>query len=144
MQEMILLVGYSGCGKSPFYHRHLRPYGYRHISRNTMLTRERCLKEASEYWARGHSVAVDKNPTVADQQAFIDIVRRVSSAKRKRGTTASDGGGGGATPSPMLARIFMLMHSRRLANHMNYVRVQVKGAPHVPSIAYNVFQSPLE
>ncbi|KAG5497785.1 hypothetical protein GH5_02575 [Leishmania sp. Ghana 2012 LV757] len=145
VQEMILFVGYPGCGKSSFFFRHLRPYGYHRVNRDTAQTRAKCLKEAEGLWAGGHSVVVDNtNPAAADRQGYIDIVQRVSLVMQKTDPAVGDGEGAVATPSLLPVRIFVFMHSRGLASHMNRVRAQVQGVSRVPTIAYSVYQSRLE
>ncbi|KPI89769.1 putative polynucleotide kinase 3'-phosphatase [Leptomonas seymouri] len=131
-QELIILVGFPGCGKSSFYHRHLQPYGYCRVNRDTLQTRVKCIRAAEEYWALGRSVVVDNtNPTAADRQAYIDIVKKHTQKKA-------------ATALLCPVRIFYFTHTRGLASHMDAVRAYVEGVPRVPPIAYNVFQSKLE
>ncbi|KAH0614727.1 uncharacterized protein H6S33_000363 [Morchella sextelata] len=45
-QEVVLLCGSPGSGKSTFYRRHLLPHGYAHINQDTLKTKPRCLKTA--------------------------------------------------------------------------------------------------
>lgn len=132
-QEMILLVGYPGCGKSSFFRRHLQPHGYLHVNRDALQTRAKCIRAAEEYWAAGHSVVIDNtNPTAEDRQAYIDIVKKHMKAKK--------GSGGAALP----VRIFYFTHTRGMAQHMNLVRAYVERVPRVPAIAYNVFHARLQ
>lgn len=71
--------------------------GHRHVHRGATQTRGKCRKEAERYWAGGHSVVTDNTyPAAVDRQALIDIVQRVSSAK-KTGTAAADSAGVGVT-----------------------------------------------
>lgn len=131
-QEMILFVGYPGAGKSTFYERHLRPYGYAHVNRDSLQTRAKCLKATAEHWTSGRSVVVDNtNPAAADRQEFIEIVRKRVAATAK------------SLSAPLPVRIFVFTHRRELAQHMNRVRAQSQGGTRVPVIAYNVYQSRL-
>lgn len=57
-QELVLLCGSPGSGKSTFYWTHLKPLGYERVNQDILKTRERCIARARELLAQGRSVAV--------------------------------------------------------------------------------------
>lgn len=73
-QEVILLCGSPGSGKSTFYRRHLLPHGYVHINQDTLKTKPRCLKAAREHLSAGKSIAVDNtNADPATRKLWIEL-----------------------------------------------------------------------
>lgn len=57
--DIVLFCGSPGSGKSTFYWKYLQPLGYQRVNQDTLKTREKCLKIASNYLAEGISVAID-------------------------------------------------------------------------------------
>jgi bifunctional polynucleotide phosphatase/kinase len=57
-QDIVLFVGSPGAGKSTFYEKYLKPLGYARINQDTLKTRDKCLKVASEELSEGRSVAI--------------------------------------------------------------------------------------
>lgn len=133
-QEMVFFVGFPGCGKSTFYQRFFAPYGYRHVNRDTLKTKQKCLQAAESYWRGGESVVVDNtNPSNEDRQPYLDIV------------AASFRNADAATPAvPLPVRLFVFTHSKGLANHFNLQRARMSLAPRIPTVAYDVFRSRLQ
>lgn len=60
------MCGSPGSGKSTFYWTKLKRLGYERINQDTLKTRDKCLKVASEMLAQSKSVAIDN--TNADQE----------------------------------------------------------------------------
>ncbi|KAM0795081.1 DNA kinase/phosphatase Pnk1 [Usnea florida] len=67
--DIILLCGSPGSGKSTFYWTNLKPLGYERINQDTLKTREKCLKVASEMLAGSKSVAIDNTNADPDTRA---------------------------------------------------------------------------
>lgn len=125
-QELVLLVGYPSCGKSTFYKRHFLPYGYVHVSRDALGTKERCAKLLEQSWLAGKSVVVDNtNPTPADRKVFIDIVRKLHK--------------GPASSLPV--RAIVLACTKQMAQHLNVMRARLGLGTRIPDVAYHVFGS---
>ena len=76
-QEMVMLVGAPGSGKTSLHQKFLSHRGYRHINRDTAGRMERCQSECAQALAEGASVAIDNtNPSQAARKKFIEIARR--------------------------------------------------------------------
>ncbi|MCJ1258884.1 hypothetical protein MMC24_006718 [Lignoscripta atroalba] len=67
--DIVLLVGSPAAGKSSFYWRNLKPLGYERINQDTLKTRDRCLKIASEYLSSNKAVVIDN--TNADPETRL-------------------------------------------------------------------------
>lgn len=82
-QEIILLCGSPGSGKSTFYRRHLLSHGYAHINQDTLKTKPRCLKVAREHLSAGKSIAIDNtNADTATRKLWIDLAGEFSAPIR--------------------------------------------------------------
>nr|CCC48307.1 putative polynucleotide kinase 3'-phosphatase [Trypanosoma vivax Y486] len=124
-QEMILFVGFPGCGKTTFFNRFLKPAGYAHVNRDLLKSKEKCLAEASKWWKAGKSVVIDNtSPSHDDCKPFIDLVKQT-----RRSTV------------PLPVRLFHFQVSRGMAEHMSAVRARIGIAPRISRVAYNVYQS---
>ncbi|MCJ1434921.1 hypothetical protein MMC27_004291 [Xylographa pallens] len=58
--DLVVFCGSPGAGKSTFYWNKLQPLGYERVNQDTLKTRDKCLKVASEFLSLGRSVAVGK------------------------------------------------------------------------------------
>eukprot|EP00796_Vickermania_ingenoplastis_P007010 gene7010-4972_t len=127
-QELVLLVGLPGCGKTTFYRRFFAPLGYAHINRDTLGTKAKCLKAAAAAWSEGKSVVIDNtNPTSAGRREYITMI---AEAVGRRGSAASS-----RTPLPV--RVFVFTHTIEEAMHMNAVRARAGLLPStIPKVAY--------
>lgn len=124
-QELVLFVGYPGCGKSTFYRRFFEPHRYLHVNRDTLKTKERCLRAAEEAWTQGRSVVIDNtNPSSDDRLPYISMIKKHVK-----------------TAGPLPVRAFVFGHSRELAVHFNVMRSRAGISAAVPSIVYNMFNS---
>ncbi|KAL2041201.1 hypothetical protein N7G274_006146 [Stereocaulon virgatum] len=57
--DIVLLCGSPGSGKSTFYWTKLKPLGYERINQDTLKTRDRCVRIASNLLAEKAPVAID-------------------------------------------------------------------------------------
>ncbi|ORC91074.1 putative polynucleotide kinase 3-phosphatase [Trypanosoma theileri] len=127
-QEMVIFVGYPGCGKTTFFKRFFEPAGYVHINRDTLKTKEKCLLEAEKSWKAGKSVVIDNtNPSHSECMQYISVVKQHS-----------------PNCSSLPVRIFVFQVSKEMSMHMSNVRARLGIAPRISRIAFNVFHSKLE
>lgn len=119
-QEMVIMMGYPGSGKSTFYQRFFGSQGYAHVNRDTLKTPEKCMAAADAFLGQKKSVVVDNtNPTAEDRKRYVDIAR-------KHGVPV---------------RCFVMEANEALANHMNVTRARLGITDRVSSIAYRVYGS---
>ena len=73
-QSVYICVGMPGSGKTTFYETYLKPTGkWKHVNRDTLKTKERCLKSMESHLSYGHSVIIDNtNPSCDDRKLYIE------------------------------------------------------------------------
>jgi len=117
-QEMIILVGHPGCGKSTFSKTYLIPNGYVHVNRDTLKTPAKCLSATEAALSSGKSVVIDNtNPSAEARSQYIQ-------AAKKHGV-------------PVRCVHFDIPED--VAKHMNFYRERLGISAHVPRIGYAVF-----
>lgn len=100
-QEMVLMVGCPASGKSTFSKKYLAPHGYVHINQDTLKTKEKCLKVASNALSEGKSVVIDNtNRDVTTRASFISLAQQHN----------------------IPVRCFVMQTPEHLAHHLNFVR----------------------
>ncbi|EPY40409.1 bifunctional polynucleotide phosphatase/kinase [Angomonas deanei] len=126
-QELVIFTGFPGCGKTTLCKRFFVPYNYSWINRDTLKTKEKCIKEAQLAWSAGRSIVIDNtNPSKEDRRQFIQIVKNSAQGKTAR------------------IRVIALTHSKEMAMHFNVFRGRLGISAPVPTIAYNLFKSKYE
>lgn len=76
--QVIIFVGSPASGKSTFWKTHLSDYT--RVNRDTLKTREKCLKVAEEALKKNENVVIDNtNPTAQDRKSFIDLAKQYGS-----------------------------------------------------------------
>lgn len=72
-QEIILLVGFPGSGKSFFAHEYLKPEGYEIVNRDTLNSAQKCIAAIDGVVQRKNSCVIDNtNPDPVSRKRFID------------------------------------------------------------------------
>lgn len=72
-QEMILLVGFPGSGKSFFAQEYLKPKGYEIINRDTLNSAQKCVAAIDAAMEKKKSCVIDNtNPGPPSRKRFID------------------------------------------------------------------------
>jgi bifunctional polynucleotide phosphatase/kinase len=78
-QEIILLVGFPGSGKSFFCKKYLKSAGYEIINRDTLNTQQKCLAVLDVALKRGKSCVIDStNPDPTSRKRYIDEANKLS------------------------------------------------------------------
>ncbi|XP_003388985.1 PREDICTED: bifunctional polynucleotide phosphatase/kinase-like [Amphimedon queenslandica] len=124
-QEVVLLVGRPASGKTTVAKRYFTPRGYTQVNRDTLGTKEKCLKVAAEGLKNKKSIVVDNtNPKREDRKAYIDLAKK----------------------SSVPVRCIRLKVSPELSYHLNmYRQNKSKGVERrVPMVAYRTFDKYFE
>lgn len=122
---MVLLVGRPASGKSTLTKRSFLPHGYIQVNRDTLGTKEKCLKVTGQALEKKQSVVVDNtNPKKEDRKPYIDLAK-------KHGIPV---------------RCLYLNVSNELSFHLNMFRQNLsKGLQRrVPLVAYRTFDKYFE
>ncbi|XP_020298299.1 uncharacterized protein F21D5.5-like isoform X2 [Pseudomyrmex gracilis] len=68
-QEIVLMVGSPGSGKTHFVKNHLKKYGY--VNRDTLSSWQKCVSIIEQYLDQGKSIVIDNtNPDPTTRQSF--------------------------------------------------------------------------
>ena len=101
-QEMIILIGSPGSGKSTFCENFLVPKGYVRINLDTLKTKQKCFQKTIEAIKNNKSVVIDNtNPQKSKREEFINI----------------------AMENKIKIRAFIMKVDKDLAIHLNNLRV---------------------
>jgi len=121
-QELVIMVGYPGSGKSFFSVKELEGRGkYLRVNRDTLKTKEKCLKVAEEGLSTGSSVVIDNtNPDAETRGEYIALARKYK----------------------VPARAFVMQTSFDEAMHNNQFREIVSNGQHehVPTMVYHMYK----
>ena len=75
-QEMIILVGSPGSGKSTYCENELVKKGYVRINQDTLKTEKKCIQKATEEISKGKSVVIDcTNPKKEKRAVYIKVAK---------------------------------------------------------------------
>ncbi|XXH05236.1 hypothetical protein Hte_011661 [Hypoxylon texense] len=78
-QEIVLFCGPPGAGKSTFYWRNLKPLNYERVNQDTLKSRAKCFKAATEFLDEGSSIVIDNtNPDADGRKEWIEFARKHS------------------------------------------------------------------
>tara|TARA_Y100000768_G_scaffold342469_1_gene287594 strand:- start:1326 stop:2444 length:1119 start_codon:yes stop_codon:yes gene_type:complete len=118
-QEIVLMCGYPGVGKSTFCKKYFSQYEV--INQDLLKTKNKCLKKAEEYIKMGNKVLIDNtNTTEETRKNYIDIAKKYK----------------------IPVKVVWIKIPFDVAQHLNNYRTQVsKGSiKMIPQIAYNTIR----
>ncbi|KAE9421799.1 hypothetical protein Angca_003072, partial [Angiostrongylus cantonensis] len=82
-QELIVIVGFPGSGKSTFAKKLEEDHGYMVVNRDTLGTWQKCCEHARAYLRGGKSVVVDNtNPNKEARSRYIALAREMKAPCR--------------------------------------------------------------
>ena len=118
-QEMIIFVGFPGCGKSTLYRRFFAVNNFKHINRDTLNSMEKCVAQCKRYIQQKHSVVIDNtNPSMMARKRFIQI----------------------ANMHNVKIRCVWIQIDMQLSYHLNVIRWKQKQKDKLPIMAYKKFE----
>lgn len=119
-QEMILMIGVQGAGKSTFCRNHLVPHGYEQVGNDKYKSFNNCRQIIEKVIAAGKSVVIDNtNPNQENRRPFIEIAKKYG----------------------LPVRCILLSTSFEHAQHnMKFRFFNDVNAPPVPELAVNLFK----
>ncbi|XP_035894043.1 uncharacterized protein F21D5.5 [Anopheles stephensi] len=78
-QEVIVMVGYPGAGKSHFVRQHLVTHGYEVVNRDTLGSWQKCVTHMEVSLRQGKRVVVDNlNPDVESRKRYLLVANRAN------------------------------------------------------------------
>ncbi|XP_067002653.2 bifunctional polynucleotide phosphatase/kinase isoform X2 [Anabrus simplex] len=76
-QEVVLLVGFQGSGKTFFATTYLVPKGYAHINRDELGSWQKCTSALENTLVKGQSAVIDNtNPDKESRKRFIEVAKK--------------------------------------------------------------------
>jgi bifunctional polynucleotide phosphatase/kinase len=127
-KEMIILVGYPGCGKSSISAKiseigFLNDIYYEIINRDVLKTMQKCVKLTKKALENNFNVIIDNtNPNKKSRKIFIDIAKEYN----------------------YNVIVILINTSYEISMHNNYYRHTKYNKELIPEIAYNIFKSRYE
>lgn len=125
-QEMILLIGRPGSGKSQLSKQVLnKPLfkNYVYVNRDICKTQNVCLKKTTEAIKEGKSVWIDgTHPDRKSRKTYIDIAKKFN----------------------LPVSVYILDIPEALSKHLNNVRVMKGEASKIPDVVYHVYNKKYE
>lgn len=75
--DMVLIVGQPGSGKSTYVNDRLLPLGYYRINQDELKTKSKCLKETEKLLKEGKSVVIDNtNSKKESREEYIKLAKK--------------------------------------------------------------------
>ncbi|XP_049543987.1 uncharacterized protein F21D5.5 [Anopheles darlingi] len=78
-QEVIVMVGFPGSGKSHFARHQLAPHGYQLVNRDTLGSWQKCVASMEAALRQGKRVVIDNtNPDVESRKRYVQAAARAN------------------------------------------------------------------
>lgn len=122
--ELLLMMGYPGCGKSTLAKKISEKYGHKIICMDVFKSRYRCYQLTQHHLLKKkRSVIIDNtNPSILARENYIKI----------------------ATEKDIKVRLIWLNISQDMAWHLNKMRTELTGKKSVPLVAYHRYKKNLQ
>ena len=120
-QELIIIVGPPGAGKSYYSKKYINEYEY--INRDTEKTITKCIKLCENYIKLKKSIVIDNtNPSMKSRKSFIDVAKKYN----------------------VQIRCILFTTPIEICMHNNIYRNLTSECNIVPKIAYNIYNKNYE
>jgi bifunctional polynucleotide phosphatase/kinase len=121
--EIVLMCGKPGSGKSTIFQTVFAPLGYVHVNLDTEKSTEKCKKKATATLQSRTSIVVDQTfPSKKSRADYVQLARSFN----------------------IPIRIICVETPISVALHLNTIRSWLYDIPHVPTIAYRLFDKQFE
>ena len=118
-QEMIIMVGYPGSGKSFYSTKYICFNQYKYINQDILGTSTKCIKMCENELKAKNSVVIDNtNSSIKTRKIYIDLAKKYG----------------------VKCRCVHFITDINVAKHNNYYRNFMFGVKLVPDIAYNMYK----
>jgi len=117
-QEIVIMVGFPGSGKSSYAKKIKKEHKYKVISRDKLGTIKKCEEKTEKYLKKGKSVIIDNtNGTDVHRKGFIDIAKKFD----------------------IYVRCIHVTTGIEISFHLNQMRTELTGVKPIPIIAHRIY-----
>ena len=119
--EIVILIGYPGCGKSRFSKKFYQKYNL--INRDTLKTKGKCKKLVKTHVKNNNNIIIDNtNPDIETRKEYIEI----------------------AKSNNYYIKCYYFNIGLDISKHLNNLRMKLFNKDKIPEIVYRIFNKKLE